>query len=70
MGLPCGKGNPSIPPILIAKMGKGQEIDVLCKAYKVIFWPFCVFLGCRGDAKGCHYRVLLSIMPNGLPYQL
>ncbi|WVO22873.1 uncharacterized protein IAS62_004216 [Cryptococcus decagattii] len=36
MGQPCGKGNPSVPPILIAKMGKGQEIDVLCKAYKGI----------------------------------
>ncbi|UOH82715.1 hypothetical protein LQV05_005424 [Cryptococcus neoformans] len=36
MGQPIGKGNPTVPPILIAKMGKGQEIDVLCKAYKGI----------------------------------
>lgn len=46
MGQPIGKGNPTVPPILIAKMGKGQEIDVLCKAYKVTSPLHCVFLCC------------------------
>ncbi|ODN79041.1 hypothetical protein L202_04544 [Cryptococcus amylolentus CBS 6039] len=36
MGIPIGKGNAAIPPILIAKMGKGQSIDLVCKAYKGI----------------------------------
>lgn len=47
MGQPIGKGNPTVPPILIAKMGKGQEIDVLCKAYKVILPLHRVFLRCN-----------------------
>ncbi|WVQ81702.1 hypothetical protein IAT38_003827 [Cryptococcus sp. DSM 104549] len=36
LGQPVGKGNPAVPPILIAKMGKGHEIDLVCKAYKGI----------------------------------
>ena len=30
-----GKGDPSVPPILLAKMSKGQEVELVCKAYKV-----------------------------------
>ncbi|ORY35361.1 DNA-directed RNA polymerase [Naematelia encephala] len=36
LGQPVGKGNPGIPPILLAKMSRGQEIELLCKAYKGI----------------------------------
>ena len=35
LGQPIGKGDPSVPPILLAKMSKGQEIELTCKAYKV-----------------------------------
>ena len=35
LGQPIGKGDPSVPPILLAKMSKGQEIELVCKAYKV-----------------------------------
>jgi hypothetical protein len=34
MGVPVGKGDPSVPPILLAKLSKGQEIELVCKAYK------------------------------------
>ena len=30
-----GKGDPGTAPILLAKMSKGQEIELECKAYKV-----------------------------------
>ncbi|WVQ99829.1 hypothetical protein IAU59_006972 [Kwoniella sp. CBS 9459] len=36
LGIPVGKGQPGVAPILLAKMGKGQEIDIICKAYKGI----------------------------------
>nr|XP_018261253.1 DNA-directed RNA polymerase II subunit RPB3 [Kwoniella dejecticola CBS 10117]OBR83411.1 DNA-directed RNA polymerase II subunit RPB3 [Kwoniella dejecticola CBS 10117] len=36
LGVPVGKGQPGVPPILLAKMGQGQEIDLVCKAYKGI----------------------------------
>ncbi|WVW85832.1 hypothetical protein I302_107870 [Kwoniella bestiolae CBS 10118] len=36
LGSPVGKGQPGVPPILLAKMGQGQEIDLVCKAYKGI----------------------------------
>ncbi|WVO14649.1 hypothetical protein L204_102286 [Cryptococcus depauperatus] len=36
LGMPVGKGIPGVAPILIAKMGKGQEIELVCKAYKGI----------------------------------
>ncbi|ORX38686.1 DNA-directed RNA polymerase [Kockovaella imperatae] len=36
MGVPVGKGDPSVPPILLAKIAKKQEIDLVCKAYKGI----------------------------------
>ncbi|CAD6576139.1 MAG: 45 kDa subunit of RNA polymerase II [Tremellales sp. Tagirdzhanova-0007] len=36
LGQPVGKGDPSIPPILLAKMSRGQEIELVCKAYKGI----------------------------------
>lgn len=35
MGQPVGKGDPSAAPILLAKLSKGQEIELICKAYKV-----------------------------------
>lgn len=35
LGMPVGKGDPSVPPILLAKMSRGQEIELICKAYKV-----------------------------------
>ncbi len=35
LGQPVGKGDPSVPPILLAKMSRGQEIELVCKAYKV-----------------------------------
>ena len=37
MGVPVGKGDPAIPPVLLAKLSLGQEIELLCKAYKVSF---------------------------------
>lgn len=36
LGHPVGKGDATSPPILLAKMSKGQEIELLCKAYKGI----------------------------------
>ncbi|WRT68207.1 uncharacterized protein IL334_005182 [Kwoniella shivajii] len=36
LGVPVGKGQPGVAPILLAKMGQGQEIDLVCKAYKGI----------------------------------
>jgi hypothetical protein len=30
-----GKGDVLAAPILLAKMSKGQEIELICKAYKV-----------------------------------
>ncbi|GFZ49328.1 DNA-directed RNA polymerase II subunit RPB3 [Saitozyma sp. JCM 24511] len=36
LGMPVGKGDPSVPPILLAKMSRGQEIELICKAYKGI----------------------------------
>ena len=35
LGQPVGKGDPGTAPILLAKMSKGQEIELECKAYKV-----------------------------------
>ena len=35
LGQPVGKGDPSVPPVLLAKMSRGQEIELTCKAYKV-----------------------------------
>jgi len=35
LGMPVGKGDPSQPPILLAKLSKRQEIELVCKAYKV-----------------------------------
>ncbi|KAK8854935.1 hypothetical protein IAR55_003674 [Kwoniella newhampshirensis] len=36
LGQPVGKDQPGVPPILLAKMGKGQELEIVCKAYKGI----------------------------------
>ncbi|TXT10600.1 hypothetical protein VHUM_02105 [Vanrija humicola] len=36
LGQPVGKGDPSTPPIMLARIGRGQEIEVVCKAYKGI----------------------------------
>ncbi|KAK4683563.1 DNA-directed RNA polymerase II subunit RPB3, partial [Tremellales sp. Uapishka_1] len=36
LGQPVGKGDPSVEPIMLAKMSKGQEIELECKAYKGI----------------------------------
>ena len=46
--MPVGKGNPAVPPILLAKMSLGQEIELVCKAYKVGFF-FCL-LRCKGPS--------------------
>lgn len=35
LGQPVGKGDPAAAPILLAKMSRGQEIELVCKAYKV-----------------------------------
>ncbi|KIP10858.1 hypothetical protein PHLGIDRAFT_100423 [Phlebiopsis gigantea 11061_1 CR5-6] len=35
-GLPVGKNNPNVPPVLIARLGKGQEIRARCIAKKGI----------------------------------
>jgi hypothetical protein len=40
LGQPVGKGDPAAAPILLAKMSKGQEIELTCKAYKVCFSLF------------------------------
>lgn len=36
LGQPVGKGDPSATPIQLARISKGQEIEVICKAYKGI----------------------------------
>ena len=35
MGMPIGKGDQSSSSILLARLSKGQEIELVCKAYKV-----------------------------------
>lgn len=35
LGQPVGKGDPGAQPILLAKLSKNQEIEIVCKAYKV-----------------------------------
>ncbi|EIW67427.1 hypothetical protein TREMEDRAFT_45370 [Tremella mesenterica DSM 1558] len=36
LGQPVGKNDPATPPILLAKLSRGQEIDLTCKAYSGI----------------------------------
>lgn len=36
LGMPVGKGDPTAAPVLLARIGRGQEIEVVCKAYKGI----------------------------------
>ncbi|BEI95480.1 hypothetical protein CcaverHIS631_0104290 [Cutaneotrichosporon cavernicola] len=36
LGQPVGKGDPTATPVQIARLGVGQEIEVICKAYKGI----------------------------------
>ncbi|KAI9637229.1 DNA-directed RNA polymerase [Dioszegia hungarica] len=36
LGQPIGKGDPTIAPILLAKLARGQEIELTCRAYKGI----------------------------------
>lgn len=36
LGLPVGKNEMAAPPILLAKLSRGQEIELTCKAYKGI----------------------------------
>ena len=36
LGQPVGKADGTVPPILLAKMSRGQEIELTCKAYKGI----------------------------------
>ncbi len=36
LGQPIGKGDPTYAPIALARIGRGQEIEVICKAYKGI----------------------------------
>ncbi|KAL1408790.1 RNA polymerase II subunit 3 [Vanrija albida] len=36
LGQPVGKGDATAPPIQLARIGRGQEIEVVCKAYKGI----------------------------------
>lgn len=33
-GFPIGKNDPDTRPVIITKLGKGQEINIICKAYK------------------------------------
>lgn len=35
LGQPIGKGDAAAAPILLAKLARGQEIELTCKAYKV-----------------------------------
>lgn len=35
VGQPVGKGDPTATAVQIARIGRGQEIEVICKAYKV-----------------------------------
>jgi hypothetical protein len=35
LGQPIGKGDAAAPPILLAKLARGQEIELTCRAYKV-----------------------------------
>lgn len=35
LGQPIGKGDAAVPPILLAKLGRGQEIELTCRAYRV-----------------------------------
>jgi len=37
LGQPVGKGVEGSTPILLAKLSLDQEIEVVCKAYKVSF---------------------------------
>ena len=36
LGMPVGKGESAAPPIALARISRGQEIEVICKAYKGI----------------------------------
>jgi DNA-directed RNA polymerase II subunit RPB3 len=36
LGMPVGKGEPNVAAISLARISRGQEIEVICKAYKGI----------------------------------
>ena len=44
LGLPVGKNEIATPPILLAKLSRGQEIELTCKAYKA-----CLSVSLEGD---------------------
>jgi DNA-directed RNA polymerase II subunit RPB3 len=36
LGMPVGKGDPNATPISLVRLGRGQEVEIICKAFKGI----------------------------------
>jgi hypothetical protein len=52
LGPPVGKGVEGTTPILLAKLSLDQEIDVLCKAYKVSYFLMSEVYPARRPQRG------------------